>query len=135
MPNLQTLPFDIFIFGLRIAFIGIIYLFIFQVMRVLVRDLRQVTPAETPQARPRYGPVLRLEAWNEARPPAFSPMGATGARGRRLRHPSSAWSRPPRAPPAAALPSRREPATRLPLTGRLQRLPPARYPARRTARG
>ena len=42
MPNLQTLPFDIFIFGLRIAFIGIIYLFIFQVMRVLVRDLRQV---------------------------------------------------------------------------------------------
>src|SRR3954467_14038142 len=61
MPNLQTLPFDIFIFGLRIAFIGIIYLFIFQVMRVLVRDLRQVTPAETPQARPRYGKLVVVE--------------------------------------------------------------------------
>jgi hypothetical protein len=44
MPNLQTLPFDIFILALRIAFIGLLYLFLFQVMRVIVRDLRQAPP-------------------------------------------------------------------------------------------
>lgn len=61
MPNIQTLPFDIFILGLRIAFIGIIYLFIFQVMRVLVRDLRQVAPPETPAAKARYGKLVIVE--------------------------------------------------------------------------
>lgn len=61
MPNIQTLPFDIFILGLRIAFIGIIYLFIFQVMRVLVRDLRQVAPPEMPAAKPRYGKLVIVE--------------------------------------------------------------------------
>ena len=60
MPNIQTLPFDIFILGLRIAFIGLIYLFIFQVMRVIVRDLRQAAPAEAPQARTRYGKLAQL---------------------------------------------------------------------------
>ena len=62
MPNIQTLPFDIFILGLRIAFIGLIYLFIFQVMRVIVRDLRQVTSVETPQPRPKYGKLVIVEA-------------------------------------------------------------------------
>ena len=41
MPSSQALPFDIFILGLRIAFIALIYLFLFWVMRVIVRDLRQ----------------------------------------------------------------------------------------------
>ena len=62
MPNIQTLPFDIFILGLRIAFIGLIYLFIFQVMRVIVRDLRQVAAAETPQHKTRYGKLVVVEA-------------------------------------------------------------------------
>jgi hypothetical protein len=61
MPNIQTLPFDIFILGLRIAFIGLIYLFIFQVMRVLVRDLRQVTVPETPAPKARYGKLVIVE--------------------------------------------------------------------------
>jgi hypothetical protein len=61
MPNLQTLPFDIFILGLRIAFIGIIYLFIFQVMRVVVRDLKQPTVVETAQPKPKYGKLVVVE--------------------------------------------------------------------------
>ncbi len=60
MPNIQTLPFDIFILGLRIAFIALIYLFIFQVMRVIVRDLRQVAPVETPP-RSKYGKLVIAE--------------------------------------------------------------------------
>ena len=61
MPNIQTLPFDIFILGLRIAFIGLIYLFIFQVMRVIVRDLRQVAPGDTQQPRSKYGKLVIVE--------------------------------------------------------------------------
>jgi pSer/pThr/pTyr-binding forkhead associated (FHA) protein len=62
MPDIRTLPFDIFILGLRIAFIVLIYLFIFQVMRVIVRDLRQVAPADA-QAQPRskYGRLVVVE--------------------------------------------------------------------------
>lgn len=61
MPNVQTLPFDIFILGLRIAFIALIYLFLFQVMRVIVRDLRQTAPAENAQPKPRYGKLVVVE--------------------------------------------------------------------------
>jgi hypothetical protein len=61
MPSIQTLPFDIFILGLRIAFIGIIYLFIFQVMRVVVRDLRQVSPVESSAPRSKYGKLVVVE--------------------------------------------------------------------------
>jgi hypothetical protein len=57
----MALPFDIFILGLRIAFIALIYLFIFQVMRVIVRDLRQVPPAEAGQTKPRYGKLVIAE--------------------------------------------------------------------------
>jgi hypothetical protein len=61
MPNVQTLPFDIFILGLRIAFIVLLYLFIFQVMRVIVRDLRQIGPAEAAQPRSKYGRLVVVE--------------------------------------------------------------------------
>ena len=61
MPNLQTLPFDTFILGLRIAFIALIYLFIFQVMRVITRDLRQAPAGEAPQTRSKYGKLVIVE--------------------------------------------------------------------------
>lgn len=62
MPTSQTLPFDIFILGLRIAFIVLIYLFLFQVMRVVVRDLRQGAVAEAPQsAKSKYGRLVVVE--------------------------------------------------------------------------
>ena len=61
MPSSQNLPFDIFILGLRIAFIALIYLFLFQIMRVVVRDLRQGGMAETPQSKARYGKLVIVE--------------------------------------------------------------------------
>ncbi len=61
MPDIQTLPFDIFILGLRIAFIGLIYLFLFGVMRVITRDLRLATPSEGAQPRSRYGKLVVVE--------------------------------------------------------------------------
>jgi len=57
----MALPFDIFILGLRIAFIGLIYFFIFQVMRVIVRDLRQVSPAEVAPTKSKYGKLVIVE--------------------------------------------------------------------------
>lgn len=61
MPTSQTLPFDIFILGLRIAFIVLIYLFLFLIMRVVVRDLRQSPVVEAPQAKPKYGKLVIVE--------------------------------------------------------------------------
>ena len=72
MPETQTLPFDIFILGLRIAFIGLIYLFLFQVMRVIVRDLRQPTTVEAPGPRSRYGKLVVVEAGHSRLTPGMS---------------------------------------------------------------
>lgn len=58
---METLPFDIFILGLRIAFIGLIYLFLFGVMRVIVRDLRSVAPTEAAQPKSKYGKLVVVE--------------------------------------------------------------------------
>lgn len=46
MSNLFDLPFDIVIFLLRLAFVFLLYFFVFQVTRTLTRDLRQAKPAE-----------------------------------------------------------------------------------------
>jgi len=46
MNQLTNLPFDIVIFLLRMAFVFLLYFFVFQVARTLTRDLRQVRPAE-----------------------------------------------------------------------------------------
>ena len=72
MPESQTLPFDIFILALRIAFIGLIYLFLFQVMRVIVRDLRQTAPAEATGPRSRYGKLVVVESGRTRLTPGLS---------------------------------------------------------------
>ena len=59
MNQLQNVPFDIFILLLRLAFIFLIYFFLFQVVRVLMRDLRQVQPAPAP-VNP-YGQAIVVE--------------------------------------------------------------------------
>lgn len=61
MPDVQNLPFDIFIFFLRIAFIVLLYLFLFLVMRVQVRDLRRAAPIEVAQPKVRYGRLVVVE--------------------------------------------------------------------------
>src|SRR4051794_40838617 len=80
----MTLPFDIFILGLRIAFIGLIYLFIFQVMRVIVRDLRQVSPGETAHPKAKYGKVVVVEpAPSRLQPETISTLQAVTSVGRK----------------------------------------------------
>jgi len=44
--GITNLPFDIVVFLLRLAFVFLLYFFLFQVVRVLTRDLREVRPAE-----------------------------------------------------------------------------------------
>ena len=51
MSQLTNLPFDIVVFLLRLAFVFLLYFFIFQVTRTLTRDLRQVKPAEAPPSQ------------------------------------------------------------------------------------
>lgn len=62
MPDIQSLPFEIFVLGLRIAFIVLLYLFLFMVMRTVVRDLRRAAPAEVAQPKSRYGKLVVVEA-------------------------------------------------------------------------
>ena len=64
MPTSQTLPFDIFVLGLRIAFIVLLYLFLFWVIRVIIRDLRQPARAEAPPTKARYGKLVVVEPGN-----------------------------------------------------------------------
>jgi len=61
MPNIESLPFDIFILGLRIAFIALLYLFLFQVVRVIVRDLKQAGPADAGQPKSKYGKLVVVD--------------------------------------------------------------------------
>ena len=56
MPQLQNIPFDLFILLLRLAFVFLLYFFLFQVVRVLGRDLRQTQPAAAPT--PAYGQLI-----------------------------------------------------------------------------
>jgi pSer/pThr/pTyr-binding forkhead associated (FHA) protein len=59
MNQLQNIPFDIFILLVRLAFVFLLYFCLFQVVRVLIRDLRQVRPA--PVAPNPYGQVVVVE--------------------------------------------------------------------------
>ncbi len=44
MPNLQNLPFDVLLVVLRVAFIFLLYFFLFQVIRVTSRDISRAQP-------------------------------------------------------------------------------------------
>ena len=61
MPNIESLPFDIFILGLRIAFIALLYLFLFQVVRVIVRDLKEAGPVDAGQPKSKYGKLIVVD--------------------------------------------------------------------------
>ena len=60
MSQLQDIPFDIFILLLRIAFVFLLYFFLFQVVRVLLRDLRAAQPAPAPVTA--YSQAVVVEA-------------------------------------------------------------------------
>ena len=56
MSGLTNLPFDIVILLLRLAFVFLLYFFVFQVVRTLTRDLRGVKPVEAPASL--YGRLI-----------------------------------------------------------------------------
>jgi hypothetical protein len=64
MNQLQNIPFDIFILLVRLAFVFLLYFFLYQVVRVLMRDLRQVQPA--PVAPNPYGQVIVVDPGSSA---------------------------------------------------------------------
>jgi len=44
LPNLQNLPFDVLLVVLRVAFVFLLYFFLFQVIRVTSRDISRTQP-------------------------------------------------------------------------------------------
>ncbi len=61
---LNDLPFEWFVLLLRITFIFLLYFFIFQVMRVLSRELRVAAEVATPE--PVRGTLLVEDSTNES---------------------------------------------------------------------
>lgn len=70
MSGLTNLPFDIVIFLLRLAFVFLLYFFVFQVTRTLTRDLRQARPTELPASL--YGRAVVVEPGSSGLPPGTS---------------------------------------------------------------
>src|SRR6476469_5164071 len=60
--GITNLPFDIIIFLLRLAFVFLLYFFVFQVTRTLTADLRGVRPAEAPASA--YGRAVLVQPGN-----------------------------------------------------------------------
>ncbi|HKP52044.1 MAG TPA: FHA domain-containing protein [Chloroflexia bacterium] len=69
MPSTQSLPIDVFFLGLRILLICLLYLFLFQVLRWGMKDLRLVAPATGRNARPQYGRLVVVDPGQTGLPP------------------------------------------------------------------
>ena len=57
---LTDLPFDLFILMLRVGLVFLLYFFLFQVVRVVSRELQTPPPAPPPRATVAPGPSLTL---------------------------------------------------------------------------
>ena len=77
------MSFDLFVFALNVAFVGLLYLFLFEVMRVVLRELRQAAtqaPTESP-----HGKLVMVPAGSTGiRPGTALPLEPTTALGRKL---------------------------------------------------
>jgi len=61
LPDFQNLPFDILIVSLRFIFVFLIYFFLYQVVRVITRDISRVQPvAAAAEAAGDDGPLGQL---------------------------------------------------------------------------
>ena len=67
LTQVQNIPFDIFILLLRLALVFGLYFFLFQVVRVLGRDLRGAQPAPVPSSP--YGQLILVAAGTAVDPP------------------------------------------------------------------
>jgi len=65
--NQDSISYDWFLLILRLVFIGLVYLFIYQVARVTVRELVQIGTAQTSRSAPTAQPVAaQLEVLDPA---------------------------------------------------------------------
>lgn len=75
--------FDVFVFALNVAFVALLYLFLFEVMRVVLRELRVVAtqaPADSP-----FGKLVMVQAGTTGiSPGTVLPLEPTTALGRKL---------------------------------------------------
>lgn len=77
------ISFDLFVFVLNIAFVGLLYLFLFEVLRLVLRELRVLAargPAESP-----HGRLVVVQPGNTGiLPGAVLPLEPTTSIGRKL---------------------------------------------------
>jgi pSer/pThr/pTyr-binding forkhead associated (FHA) protein len=83
MPNLANLSLEFIILALRIAFIFLLYLFLYQVVRVIVRELRTVGSEQN--ATSQYGSLVVLNPGQSGLQPGQRfPLGPTNTIGRTM---------------------------------------------------
>lgn len=77
------MSFDLFVFLLNVAFVGLLYLFLFEVMRVVLRELRAA--ASQPQTESPFGRLVMVQAGSTGIAPGSAlPLEPTTAIGRKL---------------------------------------------------
>ncbi len=83
MPNLANLSIEFIILALRIAVIVLLYLFIYQVVRVVVRELR--TAGTEQGASSQYGSLVVVNPGQSGLPPGRKfPLGPVNTIGRSM---------------------------------------------------
>ncbi|MDP9379849.1 MAG: FHA domain-containing protein [Chloroflexota bacterium] len=77
------MSFDLFVFALNVAFVGLLYLFLFEVMRVVLRELRAAA-TQSPTDSP-YGRLVMVQPGSTGIAPGTSfSLEPTTALGRKL---------------------------------------------------
>jgi pSer/pThr/pTyr-binding forkhead associated (FHA) protein len=83
MPNLANLSLEFIILALRIAFIFLLYLFLYQVVRVIVRELRTAGNEQT--ATSQYGSLVVVNPGQSGLQPGKRfPLGPVNTIGRTM---------------------------------------------------
>lgn len=77
------MSFDLFVFVLNVAFVGLLYLFLFEVIRVVLRELRAT--ATQPVVESPYGRLVMVQPGSTGlQPGAGLPLEPTTSLGRKL---------------------------------------------------
>ncbi len=83
MPNLANLSLEFIILALRIAVIFLLYLFVYQVVRVIIRELRAAGTEQT--ATSQYGSLVVVNPGQSGLPPGKRfPLGPVNSIGRTM---------------------------------------------------
>ncbi len=83
MPNLANLSLEFIILALRIAVIFLLYLFLYQVVRVIIRELRAAGADQT--AASQYGSLVVVNPGQSGLPPGKRfPLGPVNTIGRTM---------------------------------------------------